>query len=112
GVGAGLGAGDRRVDAAAQRIAGIGRARVPVVAVERRAGGAEAALAGLVAVADGVVGAGRPARDSDVLAADQRVARIRRAGVLVIADERRPGRARAGLAGLPAVADVAVEARP
>src|SRR5262249_20105711 len=106
-----LAAGDRRVDAAAQRIAGIGRARVPVIAVERRPYRAEAALAGLVAVAYRVVGARRPVRDCDVVAAEQRVARIRRARILVVAVERCPGRAGAGLAGLRAVADVGVETR-
>src|SRR5262249_30577219 len=44
-------------------------------------------------------------------AAGDRVARIRRAGVAVVAVERRPRGAGAGLTGLGPVADVAVEAQ-
>src|SRR5206468_1850121 len=97
---------DRGVPAAEHGIAGVGRARVRVVAVRRRAGGAGAGLAGLVAVADVAVGARGPVRQRRELAPRDRVTGIGRAGVAVVADERRPAGARAGLARLEPVAGV------
>src|SRR5205085_9719072 len=99
-VGAGRVVRDRRVRAPGDRIAGVRRARVAVVAVETGAGRAEPVLTGLRAVADVVVGARRPVEDRHVLAAGLRVARVGRARVAVVAVERRPGGADAARARL------------
>src|SRR5262249_232286 len=102
---------DRRVAAAEDRVAAVGRARIVVVAVERRPGGAGAALAGLHPVADGAVGGRRPGRPGGGLGPVHGIARGDRAGVVVVAVERRPGGADAALARLAAVADGPVGAR-
>src|SRR6185295_18874943 len=78
---------------------------------ERRARRAGTALARLEPVAHGRVVAGRPVRHGGRLAAGRWVAGVRRAGVAVVADERRPRGAGARLAGLDTVADVTVRAR-
>ena len=107
-VGAGRAVSHRRVLAARDRVAAVGRADVGVVAVERRAAVQMPALTGLVAVADvrrrrrtcrpapacsGSRGPGRSCRSC------RRWSRCSRG---------RPGRADAALTGLVAVADVAV----
>src|SRR6185295_16278795 len=84
---------------------------VAVVAADGRAGQAYPALADLGAVADVAVAARRAVRARRVLAAGRDVAAVERARVAVAAVERRPGRAGAALAGLGAVAHVAVAAR-
>src|SRR5262249_16959162 len=94
----------RDVLAAAHRIARIGGARVAVVAVARRAGLTHPGRAHLVAVAHGVVGAGRPVRDGRVLAARDRIAAVHGARVAVVTVGRRAGHARARGARLGAVA--------
>src|SRR5206468_2160365 len=82
---------DRRVLAPRHRVAGVGRARVAVVAVEGRARHAGAGLAGLRAVAGVAVAARGAVRQRRVLTAGQRVAGVRGAGIVVVAVERRPG---------------------
>src|SRR5262249_14297393 len=103
--------GDGRVLAALHGIAAVGRAAVVVVAVRRRPGRADPGLAVLPAVADRGVGARRAVRDRGVLAAEHRIAAVGGARVVVVAVGRRPGHAGPGLAGLGAVAGVAVAAR-
>src|SRR5205814_1419320 len=65
---------DGGVRAAEDGIAGVRGADIAVVADEGRAGRARAVLAGLRAVADGPVVAGRAVGDVDVPAAEHRVA--------------------------------------
>src|SRR4029077_17245989 len=101
---------DRRVLAAEERVAGVGRAGVPVIASERSARGADARLAGLGAVARVTVAARGAVRDRCMLAAEERVAGVGRADVAVIAVKRGARLARARDARLQAVADVAVAA--
>src|SRR5262249_34301175 len=102
---------DRRMLAAEDRIAAVGRADVVVVAVERGSGRADACHAGLGAVAHGPVGARGPVRHGAVLTAEDGGAPGGRARVRVVAVERRTRRARAGLARLRTVADGPVRAR-
>ena len=87
--------------AAEGRVAAVRRAHVAVVADERRARGAGPALAGLGAVAGVAVRARRAVQHRRGGAARGRVAAVGRAGVAVVADERRrppcrcrPGRSR------------------
>src|SRR5207245_1056618 len=103
--------GDRRVLAALHRVAGVGGAGVVVVAVGERARRADAGLTGLGAVAGVAVAARGPVRHCRVLAALHRVARVGGADVAVVAVERCAGDTDARLAGLGAVARVAVAAR-
>src|SRR5262249_55396203 len=87
GPGAGGSVGHRRKHAALGRIAGIARARVVVVAGERRAWRAHTGAAHLGAIARVAVGAGRPIRDRrvDALELRRRIARIHRARIVVVA---------------------------
>src|SRR5262249_45754630 len=103
--------GHRDVLAARLGIAGVERAEVQVVAIERRTRRARAALTGLRAVADRRVEAGSIVGGRRVRASAHRVARVRRARVAVVAYERGAGRAEAVLTGLGAVADGVVGAR-
>src|SRR5439155_296230 len=107
-VRAGGAVGDGRVPAGEEGVAGVGRARVPVVAGGRGPGHARPALAGLGAVADGGVGARGAVGHCGEPAAQDGVAAIGRTRVAVVARERRAGRAHAVLARLGAVADGAV----
>src|SRR5439155_523487 len=102
---------DRRVLAAGGWIARVGRARVRVVAVERRPRGAAPRLTGLGAVAGVPVAASGIVRQRLMLAAGHGVADVAGTGIAVVAVERRARRARARLTGLGAVAHVAVTAR-
>src|SRR5262249_47185767 len=97
--------------AAGDRIAAVRRARICVGAVERRAGRADARLAGFGAVAHRAVGARRPVHRGGVLASRRRVTGIDRAEVAGVAVERRTGLTCAGEAALGAVAHGPVEAR-
>src|SRR5262249_58581761 len=108
GVGTGGAVPPRRVLAAEGRVAGVRRADVRVVAVERRARRARVALAGLRAVAHVAVAARRAVRNTGERAPRGRVAGVGRARVAVVADERRPRGADARLTGLRTVADVRV----
>src|SRR5205814_27502 len=101
----------RRVLTPAQHVAGVRGAGTVVVAVERRPGATGARLAGLGPVAHVPVAARRAVHDRDVPAAGGGIAAVGGAGVVVVAAEGRAARAHAGLAGLHAVADVAVPAR-
>src|SRR5262249_56632643 len=82
--------GHGRVLATRLRIAAIGRARVVVVAAERRALHAHAGLADLGAVADVVVGAGHPVghRRVHTLEVGVRIAAIGRARIAVVTRRR------------------------
>src|SRR5262249_21652446 len=110
-VGARGSVGDRGVDAAGGRIAGVGGARIAIVAVRCRARGADAALTGLRPVAGVAVRARRPVQHRGVLAARGGVAGVHRARVQIVAVEGDAVGARARLAGLVAVADRGVGAR-
>src|SRR5262249_5878376 len=101
----------RHVLAAEDRVAAVGRTGVVVVAVEGRAGGTRAALAGLRAVTEVRIGARGAVGDVGHRTAGRRVAAVGGAGVAVVADERRARRTGPCLARLVAVAEVAVRAR-
>src|SRR5262249_14753274 len=109
-VGAGGAVGDDLVLAARDRIAAVGGAGVVVVAVERSAGGADARLAGLGAVAHGRIGAGSAVDVRGVGTARGRVARVGRAGIGVVADQCGSGGADARLHDVRPIAGVAVGA--
>src|SRR5207247_1336337 len=83
---------------------------IVVAAVERRPGATGARLARLGPVAHVPVAARRAVHDRDVPAAGGGIAAVGGAGVVVVAAEGRAGGAHAGLAGLHAVAEVAVRA--
>src|SRR5439155_15806762 len=112
---------DRGMLAAQDVVAGVGRAGIPVVAVEPHGGGmahARGGVAGLGAVADRIVGAVRvlmaAAREGIVVAHVGRlVARVGGADDVVVAVDRHPLVALAGgeVAGLDAVAEETVVAR-
>src|SRR5437870_966950 len=106
------------MNAAAGGVAGVVRARVIVVAVERRArlAGRNAAAsdhAQLGAIADiGVVATELPARQVEMLAPQGRIAAVLRARVAITTGERRPHLTDAsGVADLASVADVSIVAR-
>src|SRR6185295_10514381 len=101
----------RDVPAAEDRIARIGRAGVVVVAGRRRAGRARARLTRLVAVAHGAIGAGGAVGGGGVAAAEGGIAGVGRTHAAVVAVRGRGRGAVAALAGLEAVARVAVRAR-
>src|SRR5436190_900337 len=102
---------DRRVLAARHRVADVGRARVPVVAVEGRPRGAGPRQARLGAVAHVAVAARGAVRQRRAPASAQRVAGVGRTRIVVVAVERCPGDADARQAGLRTVAHVAIAAR-
>src|SRR5207244_2978238 len=102
---------DHGVLAAGDRIAGVRGARVRVVAGERGARGAHPGLTRLGAVARVPVAARGPVRDGRMLAAGDRIAGVRGAGIVVVAGERRPGGTSARLARLDPVAHAPVAAR-
>src|SRR5262249_20076113 len=110
-VAAGRAVEHRRVHAAQDRIAGVRGAGVVVGAVERRARGADPALADLVAVADVAVAARGAVDERRADAPEDRIAGIRRAEVAVVAVERGARRAGPALTGLDAVADRLVGAQ-
>src|SRR5262249_62126877 len=95
-VGAGRPVDDRRVLAPEDRIAGVGRAGVPVVAVQGDAPAAGAAQTRLGAVADGAVRAAGPVRHRRVGAAGGGGAGLRGTRIAVVGGERRACRARPG----------------
>ena len=80
--------GNRSVDAAARRVAGVGGADVAVVAVEGVPRGTDPGLAGLGAVADVGVRARGAVRHGRVLAARRALHSVGRAGVAVVAAAR------------------------
>ena len=94
--------------AAGDRVAGVDPAPA---AGRRRARGADARLAGLLAVAEVAVDARRAIRDRGALAASLRVAGLGRARIVVRAADGGARLADAGVADLDAVAEVAVAAR-
>src|SRR5207245_1661711 len=102
---------ERAVLAAPGRVAAVGGARVQVVAVEGRAGGATARLARLQAVAEVPIAARRPVRDRGGLAAGDGIAVVRGARIQVVAVRRRARETASALARLGTVAGVAVAAR-
>src|SRR5207249_3654674 len=75
---------DRRVLAAGDRIAGVRGTRVRVGAGERGARGAHPCLTRLGAVARVPVAARGPVRDGRMLAAGDRIAGVRGAGIVVV----------------------------
>src|SRR5207302_10549264 len=100
-----------RVLAAGGRVAGVRGARVRVGAGERGARGAHPRLTRLGAVARVPVAARGPVRDGRMLAAGDRIAGVRGAGIVVVAGERRPGGTGPCLARLDLVAHAPVAAR-
>src|SRR5207253_1913663 len=100
--------GVRRMHAPGQRVAGVVRARVPIVAAARGAAYAPAARTGVAGRAAVVIVAGPgPGR---IHAARRRIAGVRRAHVGVVTRSRRPGTA-AEQAGVGHGARIAVVAR-
>ena len=101
----------RGVLAAERRIAGVGRARIGVVAGEQRARRADAAETDLGAVAKVEVVARQAVGDRGVLTSESGNAGLVRTRVAVVATGGRAGDAGAAEAGLGAVARIAVAAR-
>src|SRR5262249_39538374 len=112
-VGARRAVGHGRMHAAVHGVTDVVGARVAVVGTDERAAGhAGAALTRLATVAAGGVGARRTVGHRRMHAAGDGVTDVVGARVAVVgADERRAGRAGAGLTRLGTVADVGVGAR-
>src|SRR5262249_54261899 len=108
-IGAGRAVGNRRMDAGAVGRAGVGRAGIAVVAIGTRRRNAHALPAGRGRAANRARAGGAVGNRRKDAAAD-RIARIGRAGIVVDAHRRRARSARTVLAGLDAVAGVAVRA--
>src|SRR6185503_12915851 len=98
----------RIVHASRRRVAGIGRAAVPVVAAERRPAGALALPARVVRRAGVAIVARRRIGFED--APLGRIAGVVGAGVLIVAADRRADAPAVGVAGVPIRAGVAVVA--
>jgi hypothetical protein len=90
--------------------AAIDGTELAVVTVQRRAGGADPSLTGLIPVTKVPIGAGGPVSHGRVVAAEPRVTAIGRAGVPVIATRRSSADTRSADTGVVCGAGIGVVA--